>query len=269
MTHNKYVLVLILGLSSCCQTEHGQMSIYHFDVGQADSTLIESEDIHILIDAGHWQRNDVIDQLHQIGVEQIQLMILTHPHADHIGQASKIIKEFEVSKIWMSGWEHDTQTYDNLVNTIENDDISYYEPRVGKVSNFGEIIIEVINPIEPLSDIHDNIAVRVVFDEFTAIYTGDAEAKHELEMVNREHQLDAQVLQLGHHGSRNSSTEEFLRAISPEVAIYSAGEDNQYGHPHEETIRQLKNMDIKVYGTPTHGTIIIHTDGSNYTIETN
>jgi competence protein ComEC len=112
----------------------------------------------------------------------------------------------------------------------------------------------------------ESIAVRVIYGSMAFLLTGDAESPTEEAMVGREHDLTAQVLQLGHHGSRTSTSEVFLDAVQSEVAIYSAGEDNQYGHPHEEVLERLAERDIEVYGTATHGTITVTTDGTTYEV---
>lgn len=247
---------------------NGELTLWHFDVGQADATLIQGPEASVLIDAGDWQRNDVVDHLTTAGVEEIDLIILTHPHADHIGQVPQVLDAFEVTEVWMTGWEHDTRTFERTLDAVLESDVGYHEPRAGETIEFGDLVIEVINPVEPLEDVHDNLAVRVVFGEFAAIYTGDAETHHEAEMIERGHDLNAQVLQLGHHGSRTSSSREFLEAIGPEVASYSAEVDSRYGHPHAEVVERVANLGITLLGTAVHGTIVVRTDGDTFTVET-
>jgi competence protein ComEC len=245
----------------------GDVTFYHFDVGQADATLIQAPDATILIDAGDWQRNDVVPHLQTVGVEAIDLFILTHPHADHIGQVPQVMETYSVGEVWMTGWQHDTQTFERAIDAVHDSDAGYHEPRAGETETFGDLIVEVIHPVDPLADIHDNIAVRITFGDFAAVYTGDAEAPHESEMISRGHELSAQVLQLGHHGSSTSTTSEFLNAVSPEVAIYSAGVGNTYGHPHGEVVERVQTAGIHLYGTGVHGTIVVTTDGETYNLD--
>jgi competence protein ComEC len=244
----------------------GSVVLRHWDVGQADATLIESPEGTILIDAGHWEQDDVVGYLEAARVRHIDLLVLTHPHADHIGQVAHVMDAFPVTEVWMSGWQHESATFNRVMDAVTASDAALYQPRVGDVASYGDLHVEVVNPESPLEDIHDNIAVRIVFRAFSAVYTGDAEAEHEAEMIGRDLELEATVLQLGHHGSRTSSSRAFVEAVDPEVAIYSAARDSQYGHPHTEVVRRFEEYGIPLYGTAEHGTIVITSDGARYDV---
>ncbi len=247
----------------------GEVRLFHFDVGQADATLVWGPDGTILIDAGDWRASDVVPHLEAVGVESIDLLILTHPHADHIGQVPAVLREFEVREVWMSGWEHPSQTFERVLDAVLLSDAGYFEPRSGDSHTLGDLRVEVLHPVFPLEDVHDNVAVRVRFGNFAAVYTGDAEVEHEREMIERHGpELQAQLLQLGHHGSRTSSSLEFLQAVSPEIAIYSAAEDSQYNHPHDEVVARIQSLGIPLYGTAESGTIVVTADGEgDYSIQ--
>jgi competence protein ComEC len=245
----------------------GEARFLHFDVGQADATLITAPGATVLIDAGDWRQRDMVPHLRDAGVASIDLMILTHPHADHIGQVPAILEAFPVTEVWMSGWAHESQTFERVVTAVLASNAGYHEPRAGEVQRLGDLVVEVLHPVEPLRDVHDNLSVRVRFGNFAAIYTGDAEAEHEAEMIARHADLRAQLLQLGHHGSRTSSSRSFVEAVGPELAIYSAAEDSQYNHPHTEVVSRIQGLGIPLYGTPTSGTIVVTTDGSSYRID--
>ena len=247
----------------------GEARVYFFDVGQADATLLLGPDFTVLIDAGDYRRNDVVPHLESVGVKEIDLLIGTHPHADHIGQFPQVLEAFPVKEVWLSGDTSTTLTFERAVDAILASDAAYHEPRAGEVFQFGSLHIEVLNPDQLTGDFHEgSISVRITFGEVSFLFTGDAETHTEQAMLDRGHNLEAQVLQLGHHGSRTSSSLAFLEAVSPEVAIYSAGEDNPYGHPHDEVVDRLDRMDILLYGTDIHGTIVITTDGASYSVET-
>jgi competence protein ComEC len=245
----------------------GEARFFHFDVGQADATLITAPGATVLIDAGDWRNRDVVPHLRDAGVTAIDLMILTHPHADHIGQVPAILDEFPVTEVWMSGWEHESQTFDRAVSSVLASNAGYHEPRAGERQRLRDLVVEVLHPVAPLRDVHDNLAVRVRFGNFAAIYTGDAEVEHEADMIDRHADLRAQLLQLGHHGSRTSTSRAFLEAIRPEVAIYSAAVDSQYNHPHAEVVNRVQGLGIPLYGTATSGTIVVITDGVGFRIE--
>jgi len=243
--------------------------VYFFDVGQADATLFLGQGFAVLIDAGDHRRSDVVPHLISVGVVEIDLLIGTHPHADHIGQFPQVLDSFTVGEVWMSGDLHTTVTFQRAVDAIMDSGAAYHEPRAGEVFEFGTLLIEVINPYELTGDFHEgSISVRITYGEVSFVFTGDAETHTEQAMIDRGHDLSAQVLHLGHHGSSTSSGSVFLEAISPDIAVYSAGKDNRYGHPHEEVVERLAAMGIPLYGTDIHGTVVIITDGVTYSVET-
>ena len=244
----------------------GSVVLRHFDVGQADATLVQAPDATILIDAGHWERGDLVPYLLAARVAHIDLMILTHPHADHIGQVEEVLEAFPVSEVWTSGWQHDTASFDRALDAVAVHDAALYEPRAGDIASWGDLHVEVVNPTLPLEDVHDNIAVRIVFRDFSAVYTGDAEAEHEAHMIDGGLELDSTLLQLGHHGSRTSTSWDFLEAVDPEIAIYSAARNSPYGHPHREIVSRVDDLGIPLYGTAEHGTIVVTSNGTRYDV---
>ncbi|UCZ53940.1 MBL fold metallo-hydrolase [Bacillus shivajii] len=247
----------------------GDLTVHFFDVGQGDATLFQGPDFNILIDAGRHDRNDVVQYLQSVGTKHLDLVIGTHPHADHIGQVDKVIEALEVSEVWMSGDEHTTQTFERVIDAILQSDATYHEPRAGESFEVGSLFIEVVNPSHLTGDFHEgSVSVRMHYGDTTFLFTGDAERQTEQKMINDGHDLSADIFQLGHHGSSTSNTNSFLEAVQPEIAIYSAGRDNQYGHPHTEVVERINNTGIPLYGTDIHGTIIITTDGTSYDIQT-
>lgn len=267
------VMFVALGLAitptSIVATETPGLSVYFFDVGQGDAILFQGSDFTILIDAGRHDRSDVIPHLQSVGVDFIDLFIGTHPHADHIGQCEHVMTQFTVREVWLSGDVHTTRNFERCIDAILASDAAYYEPRAGESFQIGSAHIEVVHPKEVTGDLNNgSVAVRIVYGAVSFLLTGDAEMEAERAMLARDHVLEAQILKLGHHGSRTSSTTQFLEAVNPEVAIYSAGKDNSYGHPHVEILQRSAWMDIPLYGTDTHGTIKIDTDGHSYRIVT-
>lgn len=246
----------------------GTLAAYFFDVEQGDATLLMGPNFTILVDAGRHDRSDVVPYLRSAGVENIDLLIGTHPHADHIGQIPEVMAAFPVSEVWMSGDAHTSRTFENALDAVLNTDARYHEPRTGEIAEFGSARVEVLNPSELTGDFHEGcIAVRVRFGDVAFMLTGDAEAANEQQMLRSGYPLQAQILKLGHHGSRTSSSPEFLQAVRPEVAIISAGVDNSYGHPHQEVVQRVLDLGLQLYSTPQQGTIRLLTDGKRYEIE--
>ncbi len=245
------------------------LTVYFFDVDQGDAILFQADDFTMLIDAGRHDRNDVVPYLRSVGVEKIDLFVGTHPHSDHIGQCEQVMKSFPVREVWLSGDVHTTRTFERCIDAILASDAGYHEPRAGETFELGSARIEILHPSEVTGDFNNgSISMRVIYGDVVFMLTGDAEAEAEMAMLNRNLPLDAHILKLGHHGSRTSSTTAFLAAVDPEVAIYSAGVDNSYGHPHSEVVQRVAALGIALYGTDTHGTIRIVTDGKAYRVLT-
>ena len=179
-----------------------------------------------------------------------------------------MLTELPADEVWLSGYEHTTRTFERALDAILESDAKFQEPRAGEKHFCGMLEISVLHPEEPLSDIHDNIAVRISYEEFAAVFTGDAETSHGQEMIERGKGLDADVLQLGHHGSRTSTSDAFLEAVSPSRAIYSAAKDNRYGHLHSEVVDRIRRNDIELIGTDAHGTITVASDGRGFSVTT-
>jgi beta-lactamase superfamily II metal-dependent hydrolase len=246
--------------------------VHYLDVGQGDATLLQHADATVLIDTGRHQGSEVVPALRAAGVETIDLVVVTHPHADHIGQFDQVLDSFTVTEVWWSGSTTTTQTFDRALAALERSDAAYEEPRTGDTALIGPLELEVINPPAgtALDDLHDaNLALRVTYGEVRFLFTGDAEAATEARMTARSAAtLDADILQLGHHGSRTSTTPAFLAAVDPAVAIYSASTGNQYGHPHGEVLDRVLAAGVEVFGTAVHGTVTVTTDGDDWTIAT-
>lgn len=234
------------------------LSIHFVEVGQSDSTLIRGPEATVLVDTGDWQGEEAISYLESEGIEEIDLMVLTHLDADHIGQADQILRDFDVKEIWMSGQSRSTNTFNELVNAVLETDTGYYEPKTGEAFNVGEMRLEVLYPETVPTNTNTGIVTRLVFGETEVLFTGDAEENAEGEILQGNQTVSSDIYQVGHHGSSTSSTQEFVEAVSPKVAVYSAGKDNQYGHPDDEVINRLNEIGADVYGTPVHGTVVVN-----------
>jgi competence protein ComEC len=242
------------------------------DVGQGDAMLISHPDVTLLIDTGRFDRSDVVPLLRQHGVESIDVLIITHPHADHIGQFDRVMDAFPVAEVWWSGAVATTRTFERALAALEASDARYEEPRGGQTTTVGPLLIEVLHPGpgDSLRGLNDaSISLRITYGDFRIVTTGDAERTAEAQMVARwPDRLRADVLRLGHHGSSTSTTPAFLDAVSPSVAVHSAGADNRYGHPHAEVVDRVLGRGIALFGTDRNGTITVVTDGSTFDVRT-
>ena len=248
-----------------------ELKVHYIDAGQADATLFEfadeSEEYTILYDTGDWNKTDVVDYLSNEGITELDLVIVSHPDADHIGQLDKVIDQFEVGEVWMSGNTTTSDVFARSLKAIQENEVGYYEPRAGDQFDIGPLKIEIIYPVELTGNTNaDSISMMVSYGEIDFMFTADAGKTQEIEMVNSGKNVNAEILSLGLHGSNTSSESAFIDAVSPEVAIYSAGVDNSYGHPHKEVTSMIKDKGIELYGTDVYDTILVTTSGTEYTI---
>lgn len=255
--------------SETVETAAGGLTVHFIDVGQADSTLLEFDGHAILIDAGDWTGDEVASYLANEGIMELDIVVGTHPDADHIGQLAEVVKEFEVGEVWMSGNPSTSNVFIETLEAIEATGTDYYEPRAGETFDIGKLALEVLYPEEVTGKVNEeSIAMKITYGDIQFVFTGDAGVKEEQRMIDRGADLDAEILHMGHHGSNTSTSQAFLKAVSPEIAIYSAGIDNSYGHPHAEVIAAAENAGAEVYGTDVQGTVIVKTDGVSYSVDT-
>ena len=245
------------------------LNVYFLDVGQGDSVLLAGTDFTILVDTGRHDRNEVVPYLREIGIHSLDLLIGTHPHADHIGQFPEVLAAVPVREVWMSGDASTTKTFENAIDAVAASGAAYHELRAGETYQIGSARIEVLHPAHLTGEANEgSVSIRLTYEQMRFVLTGDAEAPSEGEILDLQQDLSAQILKLGHHGSNTSSSLPFLIAVSPEVAVWSAGVDNSYGHPHQETLDHLKQLVIVTYGTAVSGTVVVLTDGVSYRVET-
>ncbi|MCL6573942.1 MAG: MBL fold metallo-hydrolase [Bacillus sp. (in: Bacteria)] len=259
--------------SNVAPSDLSQLKVHYIDVGQGDSTLLQfsddGEDFTLLIDAGNWNRNEVVNYLTSQNVKQIDIAIGTHPDADHIGQLDKVLNTFDVGEVWLSGNTSTSQTFQKLLSAIDSNGADYSEPRMGDKFEIGPLKIEVLYPKTITeNDNEESISLKITYGEVRFIFTGDASKDDELKMLQSGINLQADILKLGHHGSSTSTHPTFLSEVKPSVAIYSAGLNNSYGHPTDEVVNLVQKSGIQLYGTDVHGTVIVSTDGINYKVLT-
>ena len=237
------------------------------DVGQADSILIQNQDQVMLIDAGTNEAGKtVVNYLKNLGITKIDYLIGTHPHEDHIGGLDDVINNFDIGQIYMPKIETTTKTFEDVLDAIENKNLTVTAPNKGDKIEIGQTEGEFMT--EPILD-KDNLNVsslvlRLEFGNTSYLFMGDAEEENE-ETISWP---KTDVLKVGHHGSSTSSSESFLEQVQPKYAIIMAGKDNSYGLPTQETIDKLNNIGCEIYRTDEDGNIQMTSDGNTIEIKT-
>lgn len=236
-------------------------------VGQGDAILIDLGDSEVLIDGGG-RSPGVTANLEEYVNGNLEVMIATHPHADHIGGLIEVLDDFAIEEIWLNSDTHTSKTYSDFMIEVNAEGAEVNEAGMGDTIVVGNLVFKVLYPVEPLvDDINNNSVVLMLsYGDIDFLFMGDAEEEAESSMIAAGTLTDIDILKVGHHGSRSSSSQAFLSIVKPEVAIYMAGEDNTYGHPHPETIQALADIGAEVYGTDVCGTITVTTDGTDYSI---
>lgn len=280
--HLLLVTVLLIVTSVSVQPASADLTVHFIDVGQGDAVLIECDDYdqRALIDAGDRFKDPVArlrSYLEGKGIETVHLLVATHPHADHIGGTFMVLEEFTVLLVADSGYEATSALWRDYRELLMTRAIPVIFPRRGDVIQLGNLALQVLHPDDSVDQYGNpnnaSIVIRLDYGETSFLFTGDVEASAEAEMLSElggraSELLDVDILKVGHHGSKTSSSEAFLAMVTPEVAVISVGGGNRYGHPDQDTLDALTEIGVEVYRTDHHGTVVIWTDGSQYSVTT-
>ena len=256
-----------------------KMVVTVLDVGQADAILLQTEGKNVLVDSGLSDNADnLVAELKKLGVKKVDILVATHPHADHIGGMNAILKDFEVGKIYDSGQVTTSKMYQKYLKTVKEKKIPFALLRASDRIEIGSdgAVLEVLGPQEPLlkdtrSDLNANsIVMRLVYKNFTMMLAADATSETETRILQAfaKDKVRSQVLKVAHHTSRYSNTDAWLEAVKPEVAIASYSKENEYGFPHQVTLKRLSKVGAKYYNTADNGNVKVITDGESYQIKT-
>lgn len=281
MPHKLYKILLILGITLILIAipafwlnfeASSDLEVYFFDVGQGDASLIKTPfGQNILIDGG--PDNKIISHLSENLAwwdKQIDLMVLTHPHSDHVAGLVDVINRYKVEKILYTGVIHSSPDYLTWLEIIRNSGIPLIiidRPQSVKLGE--DCRLDILCPMESVlgkevSNLNNSsIVIKLIYKETKFLFTGDIESEVEKELLEAKVDLTADVLKAAHHGSDTSNTLEFLTAINPEISVIQVGEENDFGHPSRRVIKRLERAGAKIFRNDLDGTVEIISGGEN------
>lgn len=253
--------------------ENSDTEVHFIDVGQGDCTLVISGGMTMVVDSGDKDEEDrAVKYLKNEGITEINYLIVTHPHADHIGEMADILENFQVDKFIMPKVPDEltptTKIYENMLNQIAKQGLKITAAQDCEFS-LGESRVEIFTSKEDYDDLNNySTLVKVTRGENSFLITGDCEVSEEKDILSQGFDLSAKVLKAGHHGSSTSSSADFLNQVLPRYAVISCGEGNKYGHPHDETVSRIRKYADEIYITSQCGSVVFYVDEHGLEVKT-
>lgn len=247
--------------------------VHFVDIGQGDATLVLSGQEAMLIDTGERDEHDVlVKYLQDEKIKSLKYLIITHPHSDHMGEAGDILENFDVENIIMpkvTGKLVPTSSvYKKFLKTVQKQGKKITAAK-DESFRFGNADVELFTPKQQHSDLNNiSTLVKISHGDNSFLITGDCGKEEEKDFLQQKTDLSAKVLKVGHHGSRTSSSDAFLKAVNPYYAVISCGKGNDYGHPHEQAVKRIKKYASHYYCTMDCGSIVFLSDGRGLTVKT-
>lgn len=240
------------------------LTVHFLDVQHADSIFLACEGEYALVDAGYPESGDkVISYLREQGVEELDLVVGTHPHGDHIGGIPSVLKAIPTQTVWSSQLPYVNDYVRNFTDAATSTGAELCYPRPGEQFQLGGATIDVIGPLNlEYEDANDlSLVLMVTYGDTRFLLTGDMEELAERELLDAGVDLKADVLKVGHHGSYSSTCYRFLREVAPSFGVISLGANNEYGHPHSAPLSRLQDADVTILRTDHLYDIVAYSDG--------
>lgn len=250
---------------------NGNLKVCYIDVGQGDATLISKGQFHMLIDAGKNEMgNKVVKYLKDEKIDKLDVLVGTHPDSDHIGGLDDVLKNIDVSTVYLPDAKKTTKTYGQVEQILSEKNQKMQMPEIGKSYTYDDnVVIRFLGPDRNYKDANDNsLVVQLAYGKNHFLFMGDAEEIAENDIIKQGYDLECDVLKVGHHGSYTATSNIFLEQTNPTYAVISCGQKNSYGHPHAEVVSKLEDDDVQIYRTDRMGTIVATSDGEKVSMTT-
>ena len=259
------------GLRNSQQTESNMMYVDFIDVGQGNCTLVHMGDTAILVDSGEvGAAQTVISYIKNLGIDELDCVLVTHPHSDHMGAMTKILYEFKIKDLIMPEIPEDiiptNSTYEKFLTAVSDNAENVIPAEAGMTYSYGEMNLEILAPLHGYDNLNDMSAVsRVSFGETSVMFMGDASTAVEKDLLNTGKDFSADIINIGHHGSKTASSQKWLEAVNPDFAVICCGSGNEYGHPHSVVTEHLDSLGIEYYRTDLNGTVVFQSNSKEFT----
>ena len=246
------------------------LSIHYIDVGQGDSILVWCQGSSMVIDGGpNSARGVTADYLKSLGIRRLNYVVSTHPDEDHVAGLTDVVSNFPVDKLLMTSATANTETFSKFIRAVKAKGLKATQAVPGSTYPLGGASFTILAPNGTYPDTNDmSVVLRLTYKNRSFLFTGDAAAASEADMLKKGYDLRADVLKVGHHGSRTATSDAFLQAVSPKLAVISVGKGNTYGLPDQSTLDKLKAAGVQILRTDEHGTVIVQSDGDRITYRT-
>ena len=240
------------------------LTVHFLDVQHADSILLACGGEYALVDGGYPESGErIVSYMRRQGIKELDLLVGTHPHGDHIGGLPQVLNTFPTETVWTSQLPYTNDYVSNFTNAVTRNGADFVQPRPGESFRLGDATIDVIGPLnlryEEANDL--SLVLMVTYGDTRFLLTGDMEEVAERELVEAGVDLKADVLKVGHHGSSSSTSYRFLRAVAPTYGVISLAAANEYGHPHRDPMSRLMDADVTIYRTDKMYDVVAFSDG--------
>ena len=246
---------------------NNEVLVYFIDVGQADAIYIKDGSSNMMIDAGNNADGKLlVKYLQSLNVDEFKYVVGTHAHEDHIGGMDDIINNFKIDNFYMPEAISTSKTFEDVLDALDKNKVIFQTPKIGDKFTLENTNFEVLSIGTDTSDLNDtSLVLKMNYNNNCVLFMGDASSNIEENLLNKD--INCQVLKVGHHGSRYSSSDDFIKKVNPAYGIIMVGKDNKYGHPTKKTLDILNKYNVTIHRTDEEGTILMHLKGNDITFE--